>query len=175
MIKDLYGKKTNIHKEVFIAETADVVGEVNIGQGSSIWYGAVARGDMDYVRIGIYTNVQDNATLHVAKNSPCEIGDYTTIGHNAIVHGCKVGDNCLIGMGSIILNGAVIGDNCIIGAGTLITEGMIIPSNSLVMGSPGKVRRKVSTEEIETVKYNAVKYEKLWKNEYIILSNSSKS
>lgn len=166
MIKDLYGKKTNMHKEVFIAETASVVGDVQIRRGSSIWYGTVVRGDMAYVRIGRYTNVQDNATLHVAKNTPCEIGDYTTIGHNAVVHGCKVGNNCLIGMSSIILNGAVIGDNCIIGTGSLITEGTIIPSNSLVMGSPGIVRREVSIEEIEMVKHNAVKYEKLWKDKY---------
>lgn len=166
MIRDLKDKKTNIHPEAFVAETADVLGDVTIGEGSSMWYGAVARGDMSYITIGKFTNIQDNATVHVDTNRPCEIGDYTTIGHNAVVHGCKVGSNCLIGMGSIILNGAVIGDNCIIAAGALITEGAVIPPNSLVMGSPGKVRREVSKEEIETVKYNAVRYEKLWRNEH---------
>ena len=143
------------------------LGDVTIGEGSSMWYGAVARGDMSYITIGKFTNIQDNATVHVDTNTPCEIGDYTTIGHNAVVHGCKIGNNCLIGMGSIILNGAVIGDNCIIAAGALITEGAVIPSNSLVMGSPGKVRREVSKEEIETVKYNAVRYEELWRNEHL--------
>lgn len=167
MIKDLKDKKTNIHEEAFVAETADVLGDVTIGEGSSMWYGAVARGDMSHVKIGKYTNIQDNATVHVDTDLPCEIGDYTTVGHNAVVHGCKVGNNCLIGMGAIILNGAIIGDNSIIGAGSLITEGTLIPPNSLVMGSPGKVRREVSKEEIETVKYNAVRYEELWRNEHI--------
>ncbi len=167
MIKDLKDKKTNIHEETFIAETADIMGDVTIGEGSSLWYGAVARGDMNYITIGKYTNIQDNGTLHVDTSSPLEIGDYTTIGHNAVVHGCKVGSNCLIGMGAIILNNAVIGDNCIIGAGAVITEGVNIPSNSLVIGTPGKVRRKVSEEEIETVKYNAIRYEELWRNEHI--------
>lgn len=167
MIKELKGKKPNMHQDVFIAETADVMGEITIGKGSSIWYGAVARGDMNYITIGEYTNVQDNATLHVDTNSSLEIGNYTTIGHNAVVHGCKVGNNCLIGMGAIILNDAVIGDNCIIGAGAVITEGVNIPSNSLVIGTPGKVRRKVNEEEIETVRYNAIRYEELWRNEHI--------
>lgn len=167
MIKDLKEKKTNIHPETFIAETADVLGNVEIGTGSSMWYGAVARGDMEAITIGDHTNIQDNATLHVDTNEPCKIGDYTTVGHNAIIHGCTVGNNCLIGMGSIILNGAVIGDNTIIGAGSLITEQTVIPSNSLVMGSPGKVRRQVTEEEIKTIKQNAVRYEELWKNEHI--------
>lgn len=167
MIRDLKDKKTNIHPNAFIAETADVLGDVTIGQGSSLWYGAVARGDMSYITIGKYTNIQDNATVHVDTDLPCKIGDYTTVGHNAVVHGCEVGNNCLIGMGSIILNGAVIGDNCIIAAGALITEGAIIPPNSLVMGSPGKVKREVTKEEIETVRYNAIRYEELWRNEHI--------
>lgn len=167
MIKDLKDKKTNIHEDTFMAETADVMGDITIDKGSSLWYGAVARGDMNYITIGEYTNVQDNATLHVDTNSPLEIGDYTTIGHNAVVHGCKVGSNCLIGMGAIILNDAVIGDNCIIGAGAVVTERTIIPPNSLVIGTPGKVRRKVSEEEIEIIRHNAIRYEELWRNEHI--------
>lgn len=167
MIKDLKDKKTNIHPKAFVAETADVLGDVTIDEGSSMWYGSVARGDMSHIIIGKYTNIQDNATVHVDTDLPCEIGDYTTVGHNAVIHGCKIGSNCLIGMGSIILNGAVIGDNSIIGAGSLITEGAIIPPNSLVMGAPGKVRREVTEEEIKTVKYNADRYEELWRNEHI--------
>ncbi len=167
MIKDIKDKKTKIHPDTFIAESADVMGDITIDEGSSIWYSAVARGDMNYIKIGKYTNVQDNATLHVDTHEPLEIGDCTTIGHNAVVHGCTVGDNCLIGMGAIILNGATIGDNCIIGAGTLITEGTVIPPNSLVIGTPGKVKRQVTEEEIQTIKHNAIRYEKLWRDEHI--------
>jgi len=167
LIRDLKDKKTKIHENTFIAESADILGDVTIGEMSSMWYGSVARGDMSYIIVGKCTNIQDNATLHVDTNQPCEIGDYTTVGHNAIIHGCKIGNNCLIGMGSIILNGAIIGDNCIIGAGSLITEGAIIQANSLVMGSPGKVRREVREEEIKTVKNNALRYEELWRNEHV--------
>lgn len=166
MIRDLLEKNTKIHPEAFVAETGVVVGDVSIGEGSSIWYNAVLRGDMNFITVGKYTNVQDNASLHLDSNDPLIIGDYVTIGHSAIVHGCTIGDNCLIGMGSIILNGAVVGDNCIIGAGSLVTQGQIIPDNSLVMGSPGKVKRQVNEEEIETVRKNAIRYEKLWREEH---------
>ena len=163
MIKDLKNKKTDIHKDTFVAETASVAGEVTLGEGSSIWYGAVARGDMAPIKIGKFTNIQDNATVHVDSKKPTLIGDYTTVGHNAIIHGCTVGNNCLIGMGAIILNGAVIGDNSIIAAGSLITEGAIIPPNSLVMGSPGKVRREVDEEGVKTIRNNALVYVDMWK------------
>ena len=164
MIKDLKDKKTNIHENTFIAETASIVGDVTIGKGSSIWYGSVVRGDMNYIRIGEYTNIQDNATVHVDSQRPCIIGDYTTVGHNAIIHGCTVGNNCLIGMGAIILNGAVIGDNSIIAAGALITEGAIIPPNSLVMGAPGKVKRQVDEDGEQNIRNNALVYEEMWKD-----------
>lgn len=167
MIKDLKGKRTSIAKDTFIAQSADLIGEVAIGKGSSIWYGAVVRGDMCYIRIGDCTNIQDNATLHVNTNVPCILGNYVTVGHNAIVHGCEVGNNTLIGIGSIILNNAKIGNNCIIGAGSLITAGTIIPDNSLVIGSPGKIKRVVTEKEKETIKENALRYERLWKNEYL--------
>lgn len=167
MIKNLWDKTIKIAKDTFVAETADVLGDVTMGEGSSIWYNAVIRGDISYIKIGKFTNIQDNATAHVDTNQSTKIGDYVTIGHNAIVHGCTVGDNSLIGMGAIILNGAVIGDNCIIGAGTLITEGAIIPPNSLVIGSPGKIKRQITGEEIKTIKDNAIRYEKLWRNEHI--------
>lgn len=122
---------------------------------------------MCYIRIGDCTNIQDNATLHVNTNVPCILGNYVTVGHNAIVHGCEVGNNTLIGIGSIILNNAKIGNNCIIGAGSLITAGTIIPDNSLVIGSPGKIKRVVTEKEKETIKENALRYERLWKNEYL--------
>lgn len=165
--KDNIEKKANIHPNAFVAETANVIGEVTLGSGSSIWYSSVVRGDMNYVKIGKKTNIQDNATIHVDTNFPCIIGNYVTIGHNAVVHGCEIGNNTLIGMGAIILDGAIIGENCIIGAGSLITEGAVIPSNSLVIGSPGKVRRKITEEEIKTIKQNAIRYEKLWQDEHV--------
>ena len=166
MIKNLKGKKPNIHPRTFVAESADIIGDVTMEEGSSFWYGAVARGDMCHIKIGKYSNVQDNATLHVDTDLPCEIGDYTTVGHNAIIHGGIIGNNCLIGMGAIVLNGAKIGDNSIIAAGTLILEGTIIPPNSLVIGSPGKVRRELGEEDIKSIKNNAINYEEIWRNKY---------
>ena len=163
MIKDLKGKKPNIDETVFIAEDAAVIGDVNIGEGSSIWYSAVVRGDIENITIGKYSNIQDNCTVHTETNIPTKIGDYSVIGHNAVVHGCTIGDNCLIGMGAIVLNNAKIGDNCIIGAGTVVTEGKEIPANSLVIGIPGKVVRQVTEEEIEAVKANAIRYNDLYK------------
>lgn len=167
MIKNLKDKIPKIHEETFIAENAIVIGNVSIDQGSSIWYGAVARGDIAPITIGKYSNVQDNATVHVGYNEPTVIGDYVVIGHNALVHGCTLGNNVLIGMGAIVLNGASVGDNCIIAAGALVTQNKVIPPNSMVMGSPGKVVRQVTEEDIEAVKKNAISYNELWKNEYI--------
>ncbi|MCF6466665.1 gamma carbonic anhydrase family protein [Clostridium sp. Cult2] len=163
MIRELKGIEPDIHEDTFIADTAMVIGDVNIGEGTSIWYGAVVRGDIENITIGKYSNIQDNATVHTETNKPTKVGDYTVVGHNAIVHGCTIGDNCLIGMGAIIMNRAVIGDNCIIGAGTVVTEGKHIPPNSLVLGMPGKVIRQVTDEEIEGVRQNAIRYNKLYK------------
>ncbi|MGO1469218.1 MAG: gamma carbonic anhydrase family protein [Tissierella sp.] len=163
MIKDIEGIKPNIHKDTFIAENASVIGDVNIGEGSSIWYNAVLRGDIQNIGIGKYSNIQDNASVHTGYKEPTKLGDYTVVGHNAIIHGCTIGDNCLIGMGSIILNGAKVGDNCIIGAGTIVTEGKVIPANSLVMGVPGKIIREVKQEEVEAIKNNAIEYNELYK------------
>ena len=163
MIKNLKEIKPNIHRDTFIAENASVIGDVNIERGVSIWYNAVLRGDIENITIGKYSNIQDNSTVHTGMNMPTKIGDYTVVGHNAIVHGCTIGDNCLIGMGAIILNKAVIGDNCIIGAGTVITEEKTIPPNSLVLGVPGKVIRQVTEEEIRSVRDNAIGYYKLYK------------
>lgn len=167
MIKNTKTKKPNINEDTFIAETADIIGDVSVGEGSSIWYGAIARGDLNYITIGKNTNIQDNSTLHVDSYDSLEIGDYVTIGHNVVAHGCKIGNNCIIGMGSIILNKAVIGDNCIIGAGSLITAGTIISPNSLVMGAPGKVKREISEDEIPSIRENALRYVKLWRDEYL--------
>jgi len=163
MIRDLKGIKPEIHEDAFIAETASIIGNVIIGKGSSVWYGAVIRGDIEKITIGEFTNIQDNSVVHTETGIPTEIGNYTVVGHNAIVHGCTIGNNCLIGMGAIVLNKAVIGDNCIIGAGALVPEGKVIPPNSLVLGVPGKVVRQVTDEEIESIRKNALRYNELYK------------
>ena len=167
MIKNNKEKSPKIHENAFIADSADVMGDVIIGEGSSIWYSTVVRGDIENIRIGKYTNIQDNATVHTETNIPTQLGDYTVVGHNAIIHGCTVGNNCLIGMGAIVLNGAVIGDNSIVAAGSLITEGKVIPPNSLVMGTPGKVVRQVTEDEIADIKKNAIRYYELWSKKHI--------
>lgn len=163
MIKNFDGILPNIHKDTFIADNATVIGDVNIGEGSSIWFGAVLRGDIDNITIGKFSNVQDNSVLHTEDGAPTKVGDYTVIGHSAILHGCTIGNNCLIGMGAIVLNNAVIGDNCIIGAGAVVTEDKIIPPNSLVVGIPSKVVREVTSEEIESTKSNALRYNRRYK------------
>ena len=150
----------NIDKSVYVASGAKVIGKVNIGENSSVWFNAVIRGDSNSIYIGKNSNVQDNSTLHTSSNHSLSIGDFVTIGHGCIIHGCKVGNNILVGMGSIILDGAIIEDNCIIGAGTLITQNKIIPSNSLVFGNPMKIIRNLTIEEINSIKENALMYVK---------------
>lgn len=137
-----------LNEEVFIAPGAYVIGQVAIGARTSIWFGAVVRGDMESIRIGEESNIQDNVTVHVDYDFPTVIGDRVTVGHNAILHGCTVEDGCLIGMGSVLLNGSVIGRDSLIAAGSLITQGTIIPPRSLVIGSPGKVVRTLTEEQI---------------------------
>lgn len=141
-----------------LAEGAIVRGNVTIGEDSSIFYNATVRAEHAKICIGKRTNIQDNCVLHVDKGETLEIGDGVTIGHGAVVHCRKIGDNTLIGMGAILLNGAVIGENCIIGAGALVTKNTVIPDYSLVMGSPGVRKRDVTAEEIEANKRNATLY-----------------
>ena len=150
----------NIDISVYVASGAKVIGKVNIGENSSVWFNAVIRGDSNSIDIGKNSNVQDNSTLHTSSNHSLIIGDFVTIGHGCIIHGCKLGNNVLVGMGSIILDGAIIADNCIIGAGTLITQNKIIPSNSLVFGNPMKIIRNLTIEEINSIKENALMYVK---------------
>ena len=150
--------KPNIDSSVFVAKGAVVIGDVTIAKDCSIWYNATIRSTEDPITIGEGSNVQDNAVIHVSPNFPTTIGSYVTIGHGAIVHGCTIDDNALIGMGAIILNGAKIGKNCIIAAGALIPQNKVIPDNSLVMGSPGKVIRQVTEEEIRKNTQNAEEY-----------------
>lgn len=152
-----------IHESCFVAETAQIIGRVTLKKNANIWYGSVLRGDGNYIEVGENTNIQDNCVVHINNDTPTIIGDNCTVGHGAIVHACTVGNNVLIGMGAIILDGAVIEDNVIIGAGALIPPGKRIPKNSLVVGSPGKVLRQLSDEEIKELEKSSKHYVELSK------------
>jgi carbonic anhydrase/acetyltransferase-like protein (isoleucine patch superfamily) len=151
-------KKPQLGKNVFIAKTAVVIGDVTLGAHSSVWYGAVLRGDINRIVVGHHSNIQDNAVLHLADDFACVLGNWVTVGHSAVVHACQVGDECLVGMGAVILDGAVIGKQSIIGAKALVTQGTKIPPGSLVLGAPAKVVRKLSPEERAGLKWWAQKY-----------------
>ncbi|MGH7941192.1 MAG: gamma carbonic anhydrase family protein [Limisphaerales bacterium] len=151
-------KRPKIGKGVYIAKTATVIGDVTLGAHSSVWYGAVARGDINRIVVGHHSNVQDNAVLHVADDFACLVGNWVTVGHGAIVHACNVGNEVLVGMGAVILDGAVIGRQSLIGAKALILQGTKIPPGSLVLGAPAKVVRALTREERVGLKLWAEKY-----------------
>ncbi|MFH1978657.1 MAG: gamma carbonic anhydrase family protein [Candidatus Aenigmatarchaeota archaeon] len=161
MIKKFEGKKPDVHKDAFIAETASLVGDVSVGEQSSVWYSAVIRADQQSVKIGNRTSIQDNATIHVCPGHPTVIKDGVTVGHNVIVHGCTIESNCIIGMGAILLNGCKIGKNSVIGAGAVVMENAVIPPQSLAVGIPAKVIRKLTEQDIQKIKENAQEYVKL--------------
>jgi len=159
MILPHHGKWPKIHETAFVAPSADVIGEVEIGSQSSVWFQCVIRGDVHSIQIGNRTNIQDHSMLHVTrKQSALRIGDEVTVGHRATLHGCTVGNRVLIGMGAIILDDAVIGDDCIVGAGALVTKGTKVPSGSLVMGAPAKVVRALKPEELVFLPKSAENY-----------------
>lgn len=151
MILQVDGMEPRIHDSCFVAQTAVVAADVEIGEGTSVWFNTIIRGDVNYIRIGKKSNIQDNCTVHVSAKYPTIIGDYTVIGHNAIVHACTVGDNVLVGIGATILDGAIIGNNVVIGAGTLIPPGKIIEDNTVVMGSPYKVIRNFNEKDEQMI------------------------
>lgn len=151
-------KQPVLGEGVYIASTGVVIGDVTLGEHSSVWYNAVLRGDINRIEVGHHSNIQDNAVLHLADDYPCIIGNWVTVGHSAVIHACTIGDECLIGMGATILDGAVIGDQCIIGANALVTQGKEIPPGSLVLGSPAKVVKTLSEEERAGLKPWAQKY-----------------
>jgi acetyltransferase-like isoleucine patch superfamily enzyme len=151
-------KRPVLGANVYIASTAVVVGDVTLGESSSVWYGAVLRGDINRIEIGHHSNVQDNSVLHLADDYPCIVGNWVTIGHSANVHACTIGDECLIGMGATVLDGAVIGEQSLIGANALVTPGTVIPAGSLVVGAPAKVKRALTPEERTDLKHWAHKY-----------------
>lgn len=151
-------KQPVLGKGVYIARGAVVVGDVTLGDDVSIWYNAVLRGDINRIVVGQGSNIQDNSVVHLADDYPCLIGQYVTVGHSAIVHACAIGDECLIGMGAVVLDGAEVGAQSLIGAKALVTQHTKIPPGSLVLGAPAKVARALTAEERADLKYWAEKY-----------------
>ena len=159
MIRAFLGVYPKYDESNFIAPSADIIGDVHLGRETSIWYNTTIRGDVHRIRIGDYSNIQDNSVVHVThETAPTTIGDYVTVGHGAIAHGCTIKDRVLVGMGSIILDHAVIGEDSIIGANSLVTARTVVPPRSMVLGSPAKVVRSLTDEEIETIMYYANNY-----------------
>ena len=158
MIKEYKGIEPKIDETAFIAESADVVGQVTIERNANIWYGSVLRGDDNYITVGENTNIQDGSIVHISEKFPTIIGNNVTVGHKSIIHGCEIGDNTLIGMGSIVLDGAKVGEFTLLGAGSLVPPGKKIPSGVLAMGSPAKVIRELTEDEKKNLVQSALKY-----------------
>ena len=159
MIRPYRGRLPTVHPSAYVDESAQVIGDVEIGEDASLWMNVVVRGDVNSIRIGRRSNIQDGTVVHVMHDThPTRIGDEVTVGHGAVVHGCTIESRVLIGMGAIVLNGAEVGSDSIVAAGTLVTEGMHIPPRSLVMGSPGKVRRPLTDDEVASIRQYADNY-----------------
>lgn len=177
MIKPYKNNLPQLAEQVYIAENASVIGNVTLGRRASVWFGTVIRGDNVAITIGEDTNIQDNSTLHCAPGMPLQVGARVTVGHNVVLHSCTVEDDCLIGMGAVIMNRAVIGKNSIVGAGALVTEGKVFPENSLIVGSPAKVKRKLTEADIAAIRESAEEYLQLakeYQHEYQPMEESEK-
>lgn len=148
----------SIHASAWVADTAQVMGNVALAEGSSIWFGVVIRGDTETISVGRGSNIQDNSVLHADMGMPLVIGDNVTVGHQVMLHGCTIGDGSLIGIQAVVLNGAKIGKNCLVGAGSLVTEGKEFPDGSMILGSPAKAVRQLTPEQIEGLKMSAQHY-----------------
>ena len=142
----------------WVADSAQVIGNVELGEGASVWFGAILRGDTELLRVGKGSNVQDGSVIHADPGFPATLGDHVSVGHQAMLHGCSVGDGSLIGIQAVVLNGAKIGRHCLVGAGALVTEGKEFPDGSLILGSPAKVVRQLTPEQIEGLKHAAAHY-----------------
>ena len=159
MLRPYRGILPRVHPTAFVDQSAQVIGDVSIGEASSVWMHVVVRGDVHWITIGRRSNVQDGTIVHVMNRThPTTIGDDVTIGHGAVVHGCTLHDRVLVGMGAIVLNGADVGEDSIIAAGTLVPEDMLVPPRSLVMGSPGKVRRALTDQDVASILEFATRY-----------------
>lgn len=172
MQQQFRGQMPEVHERAYIAPGAQVIGRVKMMEFSSVWYNTVVRGDVNRIEIGHYSNVQDNSVIHVADNYPAILGDFVTVGHGAVLHGCKIEDHCLIGMGAVVLTGAVIGQGSVIGAGALVKEKQVIPPHSLVVGVPGRVIKTVPPAEWDRIHAQAVKYKTLWTEWYGVLPDA---
>jgi len=167
MIRDVPGRKPRIHPDTWIDPSAQVIGDVIIEEGASVWPGTVLRGDQDnYVKLGRNSNVQDNSVLHVTPRYPCIVGANVTIGHRSVVHACTIMDNVRIGIGAVVLNGAVVEEGAQVGAGALVAPGKVVPAGWLVLGVPARPVRQMSAEELEDIKRNAREYVELWRRDY---------
>ena len=150
--------KPVVHPSAWVADNAHVIGSVRLAEDTSVWFGVVIRGDTSTIQVGKGSNIQDNSVLHADEGMPLSIGEGVTVGHQVMLHGCTVGDNSLVGIGAIVLNGAKIGSNCLVGAGSLVTEGKEFPDGSMIIGSPAKAVRMLSSEQIEGLKMSARHY-----------------
>ena len=159
MVYAIKGKVPRVSEKAgFIAPSADVIGDIVLEEGVSIWFNAVLRGDKDRITIKKHTNIQDGAVVHADPGVPCTVGEGVTVGHSAVLHGCTIGRNCLIGMNAVVLNGVEIGDNCLIGANSLVPSGMKIPSGSLVLGSPAKVVKELKPSMKDAIRKSVEGY-----------------
>ncbi|MES2360168.1 MAG: gamma carbonic anhydrase family protein [Pseudomonadota bacterium] len=148
----------SIHASAWVADNAQVLGQVTLAEDSSVWFGVVIRGDTETISVGRGSNIQDNSVLHADRGLPLLVGEDVTVGHQVMLHGCTIGNNSLIGIGAVVLNGAKIGKNCLVGAGSLVTEGKEFPDGSMILGSPAKAVRQLTPEQIEGLKMSAKHY-----------------
>ena len=155
---ELDGAAPQLADTAWVADNAQVMGQVTLGENSSVWFGVVIRGDVEAIHVGAGSNIQDNSVLHADAGSPLNIGANVTVGHQAMLHGCTIGDGSLIGIQAVVLNGAKIGRYCLVGAGALVTEGKKFPDGSMILGSPAKVVRQLTPEQIEGLRYSAQHY-----------------
>jgi carbonic anhydrase/acetyltransferase-like protein (isoleucine patch superfamily) len=158
LIYDLGKQQAEVAADAFIAPTATLIGDVSLQPDSSIWFGAVLRGDIEQITIGRGSNIQDGSVCHTDPNNPCTVGDFVTVGHMAMLHGCEIGDGSLIGIGATLMNGSSVGKNCIVGAHALVTEGKKFPDNVVIMGAPAKVVRDITAEDRVALRANAERY-----------------
>ncbi len=159
MLRSYRGTKPRVAPGAYIDQSAQVIGDVEIGERSSVWMCAVVRGDVHFIRIGAETNVQDNSVLHVYREKhPLLLGDRVTVGHSVTLHGCTIESDCLIGMGAVVLNGAQVGSGSIIGAGAVVTEGTVVPPHSLFLGAPAKFRRQLGDDDLQGIRRYAANY-----------------
>lgn len=163
LILSIAGRSPQLHPDSWVAPNATVIGHVVLAEGASAWYGTIIRAEAEPIEIGAGTNIQDGVTIHVDPGFPARIGAGVSVGHNAVLHGCTIEDDALVGMGAVVLNGAVIGSGSLIAAGAVVPQGAVIPPGSMVAGVPGKVRRELSGDEIAGIRTNALLYQELVK------------